>query len=109
MTYSNGVYTYNFSHPSFVNNSIIHYTILVNDSTGEACNPQGVLSDTGSWKSVTYGQNATSGTTTTPGDNNTNTGTTGNNEIVGLNGTLQLSNMEDNKVTVSYKIVRVHV
>lgn len=62
MNYSGGVYSYTLSHPTFTSGAKIYLTVLKNSGGVEACVPQGVLSSTTTWASVTYGNN-TSGST----------------------------------------------
>lgn len=55
MNYSGGVYSYTLSHPTFTSGAKIYVTVLKNSGGVEACVPQGTLSATTSWASVTYG------------------------------------------------------
>src|SRR5574344_1031526 len=69
MSYSGGTYSYTLSHATFVSGAKIYFCVLVNDGGTEKCVPQGVLSQTSGWASVTYGSadtssGTTSGTTT---------------------------------------------
>lgn len=61
MHYSNGVYSYSLSHPTFTGNSKIYVGVLVNDGGVEKLVPQGNLSNTTSWTSITYGLETGSG------------------------------------------------
>lgn len=60
MTYSNGKYSYSFSHPTFTEGAKIYICVLVNDGN-EYCVPQGSLSDTSSWAVFEYGVETGSG------------------------------------------------
>lgn len=59
MNYSNGKYTYTFSHPTFSNGAKIYFCVLANNG-GERCVPQGNLASATSWASVTYGSSSSS-------------------------------------------------
>lgn len=54
MSYSNGTYSYSFSHPTFIEGAKIHICVLVNDGN-EYCVPKGNLSDSSSWEVFEYG------------------------------------------------------
>ncbi|WP_304225501.1 beta-1,3-glucanase family protein [Gracilinema caldarium] len=55
MNYSNGVYSYTLSHPTFTSGAKIYLTVLKNQNGIETCIPQGILSQTTSWAQITYG------------------------------------------------------
>ncbi len=61
MDYSNGVYSYTLSHPTFTNGASIYVGLLVNDNGVEKVVPQGTLSSTTSWSKVTYGSDTSTG------------------------------------------------
>ena len=58
MQYANGSYTYTLNHPTFTSGAKIYFCVLVNNAGVESCVPQGVLSNTTSWGTVTYGDNS---------------------------------------------------
>ncbi len=55
MNNNNGVWTYSFSHDSFVNGVKINLDVLQTTDSGETNIPQGVLADSTTWISFTYG------------------------------------------------------
>ncbi|MBQ9282944.1 MAG: RICIN domain-containing protein [Treponema sp.] len=61
MSYSNGVYSYTLSHPTFTGDAKIYVGVLVNDGGVEKIVPQGTLADTTSWSRITYGVETGSG------------------------------------------------
>src|SRR5574344_1479506 len=75
MSYSGGTYSYTLSHATFVSGAKIYFCVLVNDGGTEKCVPQGVLSQTSGWASVTYGSADTSSGTTTASNGITSGGT----------------------------------
>jgi hypothetical protein len=64
MSYSGGSYSYTASNSTFKSNAKIYFCVLVNDGGTEKCIPQGTLSSTSSWASVTYGASDSSSSDT---------------------------------------------
>jgi hypothetical protein len=99
MNYSNGVYSYTLTHPTFVAGAKIYICVLKNDSGAETCVPQGTLATTTSWAQVTYGDSSAGDTSS---GSSGSTATPGSGSITGANGTISVSGMTGASLTVSY-------
>lgn len=101
MNYSNGVYTYTLTHPTFVSGAKIYICVLKNDSGAEKCVPQGTLSTTTSWSQITYGD-ASAGDTSSGSSGSTSPSTSDSGTVTGANGSIAVSGMTGTSLTVSY-------
>lgn len=55
MANSGGSWTFTYSHPSYVDGAKIYVDVLASTPTGEVNVPQGILGDSTTWASFTYG------------------------------------------------------
>ena len=106
MTNSNGTWYVTVSDPSFVAGSSIYITVLTTTSGAETCWPQGIVSNTTSWSQFTYPSSISPLGVVVPqptvSPSPTTTPSPAGLTLTGTNGSIVVSQMTSNNVTVTY-------